>query len=185
MSTCDLFYVCHESKFDLKTYNQVMRSTAVFRIVSIIILCGFSFFRYMRSAGLAGRQGIIVLSSHEGANWGRNDLRRAGMLISLRRLDLIKHLEMFLSSLVSLLPPDTSFVGCFAQKNAEGSDHAGLFTGFHSKRTHYAISGYQELNRDRVSSILERCGLVVINMKQLNGLTYFHSRKKLNPKTNQ
>lgn len=158
-----------------------MRSTAVFRIVSIIILCGFSFFRYMRSAGLAGRQGIIVLSSHEGANWGRNDLRHAGLLISLRRLDLIKHLEMFLSSLVSLLPPDTNFVGCFAQKNAESTGHAGLFAGFHLNRNYYANSGYPELNRDKVSAILERCGLVVINMKQLNGLTYFHSRKILNP----
>lgn len=162
-----------------------MRSTAVFRIVSMIALCGFSFFRYMRSAGLKGGQGLIVLSSHEGANWGRRDLRRATTLISLRRLDLIKHLEMFLNSLVRLLPPDTSFVGCFAQKNTGSSDHTGLMTGFHSGPYPHGDSGYPELSRDRVSAILERSGLVVIDMKQLNGLTYFHSRKKLNPDSNQ
>lgn len=162
-----------------------MRSTAAFRIVSIIVLCGFSFFRYMRSAGLAGEKGIIVLSSHEGANWGRNDLRRARTLISLRRLDLIKHLEMFLSSLVSLLPPDTSFVGCFAQRQSETGDHSGLMPGFNNLYAHRGDSGYPVLSRDRVSAILERCGLVIIDMKQLNGLTYFHSRKKLNPITNK
>ncbi|MRR23966.1 hypothetical protein EG830_13425 [bacterium] len=162
-----------------------MRSTAVFRIVSMIALCGFSFFRYMRSAGLTGGQGIMVLSSHEGANWGRGDLRRARTLVSLRRLDLIKHLEIFLSSLVSLLPPETSFVGCFSQRNSVGGDHPGLLAGFHSGLTPQSNSGYPELSRDRVSAILERSGLVVLDMKQLNGLTYFHSRKKHNPKTNQ
>lgn len=161
-----------------------MRSTAVFRIVSMIVLCGFSFFRYMRSAGLAGEKGLIVLSSHEGANWGRRDLRRATTLISLRRLDLIKHLEMFLSSLVSLLPPDTSFVGCFAQRRSESGAHSGSLTGLNTLYAHRDDSGYPELSRDRVSAMLERCGLVIVDMKQLNGLTYFHSRKKLNSKTN-
>lgn len=168
-----------------KITNHSMKSTAVYRIVSMIILCGFSFFRYMKGAGLAGGHGLIVLSSHEGANWGRRDLRRATTLISLRRLDLIKHLEMFLSSLVSLLPPDTSFVGCFAHKSAERGDHKGLLTAIYPRFAHNSETGYPQLSCDRVSAILERSGLVVIDMKQLNGLTYFHSRKKLNSKTNQ
>ena len=162
-----------------------MKSTAVYRIMSMIILCGFSFFRYMKGAGLAGGQGLIVLSSHEGANWGRMDLRRATTLISLRRLDLIKHLEMFLSTLVSLLPPDTSFVGCFAHGRSERYDHAGFMASLNPLHVHRGDSGYPVLSRDRVSAILERCGLVIIDMKQLNGLTYFHSRKKHNSITNQ
>lgn len=156
-----------------------MKSTAVFRIVSMIILCGFSFFRYLRCAGLTRAQGLIILSSHEGASWGRMDLRRAGTLISLRRLDLIKHLEMFLSSLVQLLPPDTTFVGCFAQHNQakRGEYHEG-HTGLFSRFSFNGTSGCVALSRDRVSSILERSGLVVMDMREMNGLTYFHSRKK-------
>lgn len=169
----------------MKTSNQAMRSTAVFRIVSMIVLCGFGFFRYLRSTGLAGGQGLIVLSSHEGANWGRRDFRRATTLISLRRLDLIKHLEMFLSSLVSLLPPDTTFVGCFAQRRSESCDHTGLIAGLSPFYAHRGDSGYPELSRDRVAAILERSGLMVLDMREMNGLTFFHSRKKYNLKTNQ
>lgn len=162
-----------------------MKSTAVYRIVSMIALCGFSFFRYMKSAGLVGGHGLIVLSSHEGANWGRRDIRRAGILISLRRLDLIKHLEMFLNSLGSLLPPDTTFVGCFAQRHSENIDHPGMMTGFPVRLVHHGASGYPELSRDRVAAMLERSGLAVLDMREMNGLTFFHSRKKLDSKTNQ
>jgi hypothetical protein len=137
-----------------------MKSTALFRIVKMIVLCGFSFFRYMRSSGLTGEPGLVILSSHEGADYGRLDLRRARTLISRRRLDLIKHLEMFVSSLVWLLPPETSFVGCFAQEG------------------HFSAGRHRQLSRDRVSALLEGSGLVVIDMKEMNGLTYFHSRKR-------
>lgn len=137
-----------------------MKSTALFRIVKMVALCGFSFSRYMRSSGLTGEPGQIILSSHEGADYGRLDLRRARTLISRRRLDLIKHLEMFVNSLVWLLPPETSFVGCFA--------HEG----------HFSAGRHRHLSRDRVSALLEGSGLVVIDMKEMNGLTYFHSRKR-------
>ncbi len=156
-----------------------MKSTAVFRVVSMIILCGFSFFRFMRSAGLSGGPGLIILSSHEGANYGTVDLRRARTLISLRRLDLIKHLEMFISSLVRLLPPDTSFVGCFARHRDTFCEtgHSGSRLMLISRLIHHRSAVNGELSCDRVSAILGRCGLEIINMKELNGLTYFHSRK--------
>jgi len=164
-----------------------MKSMALFRIVRMVVLCGFSFFRYMRSAGLAERQGIIILSSHEGANWGRSDVQRAGTLISLRRLNLIKHLDMFISSLVRLLPPDSSFVGCFAQKHIPetGKEHTGAVTGFSQETGYHSRCGYRELNSARVSAILERSGMVVLDMRELNGLTYFHSRKNSGNNLNQ
>ncbi len=139
-----------------------MKSTALFRIVKMIFRCGFSFFRYLRCSGLTAEAGLVILSSHEGADYGRLDLRRARTLINLRRLDLIKHLEMFVSSLVWLLPPETSFVGCFAEEG------------------HFSAGRHRHLNQERVSALLEGNGLVVINMKEMNGLTYFHSRKRQN-----
>lgn len=148
-------------------------------MVSMIILCGFSFFRFMKGAGLAGSPGLIILSSHEGANYGTVDLRRARTLISLRRLDLIKHLEMFVSSLVRLLPPDTSFVGCFARHRSEFSEtgHSGSRPVLMTRLLHHRSAVKGDLSCERVSAILGRCGLEIINMKELNGLTYFHSRK--------
>ena len=159
-----------------------MKSTAFFKIVNMIIRCGFSFFSYMRRTGLFGRPWLIILSSQEGANYGRTDLSQARTLINLRRLNLIKHLEMFVSSLARLLPPETTFVGCFACQG--NSDHDARYSGnmplFISKLNHRRPAHHVELNPDKVSAILSRCGLVVIDMMELNGLTYFHSRKRIN-----
>ncbi len=137
-----------------------MKPAALFSIVKMIALCGYSFFRFMRSSGLTGVKGLVILSSHEGADYSRLDLRHARTLISLRRLDLIRHLEMFVRSLVWLLPPETSFVGRFAQEG------------------HFYTGRHRHLSRDRVSALLEGSGMVVIDMKEMNGLTYFHSRKR-------
>lgn len=159
-----------------------MKSTAVFKIVSMIILCGFSFFRYMRRTGLFGGPGLIILSSHEGANYGRTDLSRARTLISLRRLDLIKHLEMFVSLLARLLPPGTSFVGCFACQGNSGYDarYSGNMPLLNLKVSHHPSAHCEELNPDKVSAMPGRCGLVVTDMMELNGLTFFHSKKRIN-----
>jgi len=173
-----LIFIC-VCNFDMKSKPTVMREKRVFRIFRMMVICGFSFFRYLWSAGLTKESGMIILSSHEGANWGRCDLRDARMLINLRRLDLIKHLEMFVSSLVRLLPPETTFVGCFAQGGLvsagdEPSDgHTGLWAGLAG----HSSGRCQLLSRDRVSALLEGSGLEVIDMKEMNGLTYFHSRK--------
>jgi len=156
-----------------------MNGKRIFRVFRVLAICGFSFFRYLWSAGLTKESGMIILSSHEGANWGRRDLKDARMLVNLRRLDLIKHLEMFVSSLVRLLPPETTFVGCFSQRGfisagAGGSDsHGGFWNGLAGHGT----GTCQMLNRARVSALLEGSGLEVIEMREMNGLTYFHSRK--------
>ena len=156
-----------------------MSKKRIFRVFRMLMICGFSFFRYLWCEGLTRESGMIILSSHEGANWGRRDLGNARMLINLRRLDLIKHLEMFVSSLVRLLPPETTFVGCFAQRGLVGAGiHASDgHTGFLAGLTGHSAGRCQLLSRARVSALLEGSGMEVIDMKEMNGLTYFHSRK--------
>jgi hypothetical protein len=156
-----------------------MSEKRVFRVFRMFLICGFSFFRYLWCAGLTRESGMIILSSHEGANWGRRDIGNARMLINLRRLDLIRHLEMFVSSLVRLLPPETTFVGCFAQRglDAAGTQASGSHGGFWNGLSGHGGGTCQMLSRARVSALLEGSGLEVIDMREMNGLTYFHSRK--------
>jgi len=156
-----------------------MNGKRIFRVFRVLAICGFSFFRYLWSAGLTKESGMIILSSHEGANWGRRDLKDARMLVNLRRLDLIKHLEMFVSSLVRLLPPETTFVGCFSQRGlaSAGANATGGHGGFWNGLAGHGNGTCQLFSRARISALLEGNGLEVIDMKELNGLTYFHSRK--------
>jgi len=58
--------------------------------------------------------------------------------------------------------------------------YSGNMPLFISKLSYRRSAHHVELNPDKVSAILSRCGLVVIDMMELNGLTYFHSRKRIN-----
>ena len=140
---------------------------------------GLTLFRYLFNAGLFRDPGIIILSSHDHTNVSAMDLKRVTTLVSLRRLNLVKHLEMFINSLARILPPDTNFVGCFSPLRVRdtltgtSSKHDGLMSWFF----HSGGTECHALNRSKVSEMLERNGLSLISMTEMNGITYFHSRK--------
>jgi len=156
-----------------------MRKKTVYKIFRIMVLCGFRFFRYLWETGISSDAGLVILSSHEGANWGCSWFRSARTLINLRRLDLIRHLEMFVSSLVNLLPQGASFVGCFEQHRDGCGREAchGSNTGLLKRITGNGAGPRQHLSSDRVFALFENSGLVIINMKEISGLTYFHGIK--------
>jgi hypothetical protein len=157
-----------------------MREMTIYGIFRIMVLCGFRFFRYLWGAGISSEAGLIILSSHEGANWGFSGFRNTRTLINLRRLDLIRHLEMFVSSLVNLLPQGASFVGCFAHRrdNSAGGRLPDSNPGLLKRIAWNGAGARQLLSRDRVSALLEDRCLVIINMTEISGLTYFHGIKK-------
>ncbi|HNT92768.1 MAG: hypothetical protein KDB91_05195 [Bacteroidales bacterium] len=158
-----------------------MRKMTIYGIFRIMVLCGFRFFRYLWGAGISSDNRMIILSSHEGANWGCGGFRSASTLINLRRLDLIRHLEMFISSLVSLLPQGATFVGRFAQHSngSAGKVNQGSNSGLLKRISWNGSEACQYLNRDRVSELLEDNGLVIINMTEISGMTYFHGVKRI------
>ena len=148
-------------------------------LLRLFVSGGLNLFRFLRHTGLSNDPGLIILSQHDYATFRAGDLERVTTLITLRRLNLIKHLEMFLNSLVHLLPPDTNFVGCFSQTgdNGGGTRGSGILNGFPGRIYGGRLKECHLLSRGKVSEILERNGLSIISMTEMNGLTYFHSRK--------
>jgi hypothetical protein len=141
---------------------------------------GFSFFRYLNILGLSGDPGLIILSSRNRYSCGENDLRAAGTLINLKKLNLIKHLDLFLNTLVRILPPGTNFIGCFSERksSASGMSRADFISApadlLHAvpflKKNNY-------IDKSEVIELLERNNFRIIDMREKNGLTYFLSKK--------
>ncbi len=148
-------------------------------LARLIVSGGLSLFRYLVNAGLFRGPGVIILTRNNHANFGAADLKRVTTLVTLRRLNLVKHLEMFLNSLARILPPDTNFVGCFSpdKDGTAGTGTAGRHGGLAGWFFHSGIRECHALNRSKVSEMLERNGLSLISMTEMNGVTYFHSRK--------
>ncbi len=155
------------------------RAGLIRQVARLIASGGVSLFRYLMTNGLFGGPGVVILSRHDRATFGTVDMRRATTLITLRRLNMVKHLEIFLSSLSRILPPGTNFVGCFspAKKDSTVTERPGREYSFPGWLFHFSRVECHSLNRRKVSDMLERNGLRLVNMKESNGVTYFHSRK--------
>jgi len=156
-----------------------VRAGLIYRVVKLIATGGVRLFRYLMNRGLFSGPGVVILSRHDRATFGSVDLRRATTLITLRRLNMVKHLEMFLSSLSRILPPGTNFVGCFSPARMESAvkERPGMEYDFPGWLLHFGRMECHSLNRGKVSEMLERNGLSLISMTEMNGVTYFHSRK--------
>ena len=146
-------------------------------VATLISEGGVNFFRYLKKIGMSSETDLIVLSAKSHYFYDENDLKRVRVLVNLRKLNVIKHLEMFLNTLVKILPPDTSFVGYFSDNNAPAQN------GFFSRlsRLHGRFNNLldgktdRKMNTNDVRGLLERNGFEVLNMTTISGQTYFHS----------
>jgi hypothetical protein len=138
---------------------------------------GVNFFRYLKKRGMSGETDLIVLSSKSHYFYDENDLKRVRVLVNLRKLNVIKHLDMFLNTLVRILPPETSFVGYFSDDNAPvQNDLVSLFSRIYGRLINL-MDGKTDrvMNTNDVRGLLERNGFEVMNMTTISGQTYFHS----------
>lgn len=138
---------------------------------------GINFFRYLKKRGMSDETDLIVLSSKRHYFYDQDDLKRVRVLVNLRKLNVIKHLDMFLNTLVRILPPDTSFMGYFSDNNAVVKNGlGGRFSRLYGRLINF-LDGTTDRTMDTndVRGLLERNGFEVVNMTTMSGQTYFHS----------
>jgi hypothetical protein len=153
-------------------------------IVNMIAEDGGSFFNYLKDLGLSRDNNLVVLSSRHHYFYDEDELKNVRTLINLRKLNLIKYLDEFLFTLVQVLPPDTKFLGCFSDSNSSGNNDATLFHPIRllkQKVNSLDFLGEKTMNKNKVSEILESYGFKIINMTEMNGLTYFCSQNVRKP----
>jgi hypothetical protein len=119
-------------------------------IFTLLTGVGPGFFRFLRSRGIKAGDNLVVLSSKDHYSCDSEELKNVRILINLRKLNLIKHLDIFLGALVRILPPNTSFIGYFSDETP--------------------------VSRHEVRNLLWKNGFKTIAMKEINGHTYFISQ---------
>jgi hypothetical protein len=153
-------------------------------IVNMIAEDGGSFFNYLKDLGLSRDNNLVVLSSRHHYFYDEDEMKNVRTLINLRKLNLIKYLDEFLFTLVQVLPPDTKFLGCFSDSNTSGNNDTSLFHPIRllkQKVNRLDFLGEKTMNKNKVSGILESYGFKIINMTEMNGLTYFCSQNVRKP----
>jgi len=136
------------------------------------------FSQYLNLTGLTGEPNFMVLSSMHHYYYDYSDLKGIRTLINLKRLNQVSHLESFLHTLYRLLPCQASFIGCFINSSNNGRKKpflkpAKLLNGF---VTVFDSGLDRNLSKPGVTKLLEEHGFKVIDLTDLNGITYFHAR---------
>jgi hypothetical protein len=136
---------------------------------------GKNFFRYLKSFNLFKEPELLILSPNIHFYYDENDLKGVKTFLILKKLNLIKDLDTFLHTVFNILPENVNFVGCFS--DSKSIDGNGFLSGL-STRFNNFLDSKTDHNMDKkdVSDLLEKHGFKIIDMTEINGLTFFYSQ---------
>lgn len=139
---------------------------------------GDDFHQYLKLKGLAGESNLMVLSSMHHYYYDYSDLKGIRTLINLKKLNQVSHLESFLHTLYRILPCQANFIGCFINNSNNGRKKsllrpAKLLNGFVSI---FDSGMNRTLSKTSAIKLLEEHGFKVVDLTDLNGITYFQAR---------
>ena len=156
------------------------------------------FYNYIRGLGLGKDRNMVFLSSVHHYYYDADEMKRVNTVINLKELNQVKEIKGFLRSIQRILPQKTNFIGCFVDNTKvngfelrrNGSSGSGrnnsedlengvvslnpflnMLYNFMDMKTYKFMSGKS------VSAMLTEHGFRIIDMKEINGLTYFHAQK--------
>jgi hypothetical protein len=133
---------------------------------------GESFSSYINWSEFRKDSSVLVLSPTHHYYYDIDELKGVKTIINLKRLNFMNHLESFFHVIGDILSPDARFIGCFAdQKTQRG-------IGMHSriyKRLITFLDGRTDIKieKGKLLRLIESCGFGIIDMTEINGLTYF------------
>jgi len=133
---------------------------------------GENFFHYLSWFGFVNDPDLLVLSSKNHYFYDCNDLKGVKTLINLKMLNMIKHLDSFIHVVNDVISPKTNFIGCFYDRNSK--NRVGLPKRIYKRLLNFIDSRvFIEMDKIDFSLLMESNGFKVIDMTEMNGITYF------------
>jgi hypothetical protein len=160
---------------------------------------GENFFNYIKWLGLSKDQNLIVLSCSHHYFYDTEDLKDIKTVVSLKLLNQIRQIKDFLHNIYNILPDKCNFIGSFidgksyteflSHPNMSNSYIAGKSDPFENGiETRFPflnmIYHFMDSRTDRfitkstATMLLEEEGLTVSDISEINGITYFCTRKE-------
>jgi hypothetical protein len=137
---------------------------------------GKNFFKYIKSFNLTMDKYLCVLSPSNHYYYDKRELRRVKTLVNLKKLNAIEELNEFLLTLSLLLPPDSNFIGCFSDSKTTLGQY-GFFPKLTERVNNFLDSRtVNNLDRKKAARLLEKNGFKVIDMMEIDQLTYFYAQ---------
>ena len=159
---------------------------------------GESLYNYVEWLGLEKDPNLVVLSSVHHYFYDNADFKDVKTVINLKQLNQIKNVDVLLDSIYQIMPQKSNFVGSFFESRKRNGTVIMNNQPLNAKNHNInpfendIISKIPFLNmvyslldskinrymtRKNVTLLLEEHGFKVMDMTELNGLTYFLAQK--------
>jgi hypothetical protein len=153
-----------------------------------------NFGKYVEMVGLADDPNLVVLDSVHHYYYDAEEMMNVKTVINLKELNQIRQIKNFFHSMFRILPPNSNFIGCFVNNKKENGFVLNTNpTDSYYKRNSDAIEKgivssspilnmiynmmdsrtNKYMSERSVGFLLEEHGFKVMNMTELDGLTYF------------
>jgi hypothetical protein len=153
---------------------------------------------YLDRMGLINEADLLVIPSTRHYFYDAEDMKGIKTVVNLRQLNHVREIRDFLRNIVDLLPVKSNLVGCFVDNKVQNgfSDKYSNLPGQIADKAEAYENGIESripfinrmysfidsrtnryLTKRAVTHLLEECGLQIIGMTDLNGLTYFCTQK--------
>jgi hypothetical protein len=153
---------------------------------------------YLDRMGLIKESGMLVIPSSRHYFYDAEDMKGIRTVITLRQLNHVREVRDFLRQIKDLLPDNSNYIGCFVDNKAQNgfSDKYSNLPRQESEKAEAYENGIESripfinrmysfidsktnryLTKRTVTNLLNEVGLELVGMNELNGLTYFHTRK--------
>ena len=159
---------------------------------------GVNFYNYIRKLGLERDPGLVVISSRHHFYYDAEDMNKVKTLVNVTEMNQIKWIVDFLHTCYQIMPHKSSLIGCFVDNkkipryklrsssasNIAKRDFDAIENGIVSRvpfinRLYSMLDSKTNtyMSQSSISFLLEDYGFKVLDMTELDELTYFHAKK--------
>ena len=136
-----------------------------------------NFVDYLEWLGMLNGSKVLVLPARQHYFYDVEDFKDIKAIVNLRKLNLIRDLDLFLENIYDIMQPGTELIGCFSD-NKSGKE-TSLSSRVYKKMINFLDSRVdQSINRKSLVKTFQANGFSVIDMTEINGLTYFRIRNR-------
>jgi hypothetical protein len=143
---------------------------------NVISEAGENFYSYIERQGLTNEPNLLILSARHHYFYDDSEMEAVTTLVDLKKLNAEKNLRSYVSLLNNVLSPGTDFVGYFSDRENERLDN--IFARMYRKMINFLdakVDNY--IDRREIKRLFEANGLKIVDMTDINGLTYFRTSK--------
>jgi len=155
--------------------QQVEQNENIFK--TLINENNYNFLYYLSTLNLEKDLNTLVLSSIHHYYYDFNEIKKIKTLIQCKELNKISDIDKFFKNIINVLSPNSNFIGCFRDnkiykdnilKRLKITDW--LINKLHDKPNYY-------LSRKKVIKLLNNHDLKIIDITELDNITYFYVKK--------